>query len=273
MRLRTRLLLLVSASIVLTVALTTWTVSRNARRAFETLDGQRTRALVTEFRREFAREGDEVVARMDRLSASETMQNIAVELGGPRPDAARYVDEAAPLAVSHGLDFLDIVADDGTIISSAEWRARFGYKLPWATTVGEADRDRAFLQVAETPSEPMLAIVAVRTLMIGDRRLYLAGGRRLDQKFLGSLSLPVGMRALLYRNIEPGFGPHQLVDSTGKVAEADRFESLIARARLLGREASDTIDWPDGPETFQAIPLAGRGRSVLGSGRSKPPSP
>lgn len=264
MRLRTRLLLLVSATIAFAVVLTTWTVSRHARSAFETLDLQRTRALVAEFRREFAREGDEVVARVGRLAASETMQNIAVELGGPSPDRARYVDDASALASSHGLDFLDIVADDGTIISSAEWRARFGYKHPWATTVGEADRDRAFLQIEETPSEPMLALVALHTLVTGDRRLSIAGGRRLDQQFLGSLSLPAGMRALLYRNIEPGFAPQQLVDGKGRVAEAERFESLVARARLLGRETADTIDWPDGPETFQAIPLAGREGSVLG---------
>ena len=264
MRLRTRLLLLVSTMIAFAVALTTWTVSRNARSAFETLDVQRTRALVAAFRREFAREGDEVVARVGRLAASDTMQNIAIELGGPAPDRARYVDDAAALAVSHGLDFLEIVADDGTILSSAQWHARFGYKHPWAADVREADRDRAFLQVEETPSEPMLALVALHTIVTGDRRVSVVGGCRLDQQFLGSLGLPAGMRALLYRNIDPGFAPQQLIDATGKVAEPEQFESLIARARLLGRDTSDTIDGPDGRETFQAIPLAGRAGSVLG---------
>jgi signal transduction histidine kinase len=263
-RLRTRLLLLVSATIALTVVLTTWTVSRNARSAFETLDAQRTRALVAEFRREFARQGEEVFARVRRLAASEAMQNIAIELAGPSADRARYVDEASTLAASHGLDFLEIVADDGTIVSSAQWRARFGYKHAWATALGEGERDHPFLQVEETTSEPVLALVALRAIATGDRRLYVVGGRRLDQQFLGSLGLPGGMRALLYRNLEPGFSPQQLIDAAGRVADAERFEPLIARVRLLAREASDTIEWPDGPETFQAIPLTGRGTSVLG---------
>src|SRR5206468_7240920 len=56
--LRTRLFALVSAVVATTVALTTWTVSASARRAFEALDAQRTAALIAQFRGEFARQSD-----------------------------------------------------------------------------------------------------------------------------------------------------------------------------------------------------------------------
>jgi signal transduction histidine kinase len=262
-RLRTRLLVLVSATIGLTVALTTWTVSRHARNAFEALDEQRTRALVADFRREFGREGDDVFQRVVRLAESDAVRTIAIDLAGPNPDPARYVNEASSLAASYGLDFLDIVGGDGTIVSSAQWPARFGYAHAWVPLLTDAEKDRAFLQVEETAAEPALALVAVRTVAMGDRRLHLAGGRRLDQQFLAALGLPAGLRALLYRNLEPGFSTEQLIDRSGNVAEADRVEPLIARVRLLAREQSEEVQWPDGPETFHAIPLAGRDRGVL----------
>jgi len=262
-RLRTRLLVFVSAAIGLTVALTTWTVSRHARNAFRALDEQRTRALVADFRREFGREGDDLFQRVGRLAESEAVRTIAIDLAGPNPDPARYVSEASSLAASHGLDFLEIVGGDGAIVSSAQWPARFGYTHAWVPLLTDAEKDRAFLQVEETPAGPALALVAVRTVVTGDRRLHLAGGRRLDQHFLAPLSLPAGLRALLYRNLEPGFSTEQLIDGAGKVAEAGRLEPLVARVGLLAREQNETVQWPDGPETFHAIPLTGRDRTVL----------
>jgi nitrogen fixation/metabolism regulation signal transduction histidine kinase len=72
------------------------------------------------------------------------------------------------------------------------------------------------------------------------------------------------MRALLYRNVEPEVSRQQLIDSSGQVAQAAQLEPLIARVRQSGRDAAETIDWPDGPERVDAIPLAGRDGAVLG---------
>ena len=43
-------------------------------------------------------------------------------------DVADAVNDATTLASSHGLDFLELVAGDGSIVSSAQWPARFAYK-------------------------------------------------------------------------------------------------------------------------------------------------
>ena len=64
MTLRVRLFGLVGATVAISVALVTWTVSTSARRAFTELNAQRTAALVAQFRGEFTREGDQVMARL-----------------------------------------------------------------------------------------------------------------------------------------------------------------------------------------------------------------
>jgi signal transduction histidine kinase len=265
MTLRSRLFALVSAAVAVTVILVTWTVSASARRAFAALDAQRTAALVAQFRRDFAREGEQIALRLERIAASDEIARTAADAGRSKPDFAPYVNEASALAAAQGLDFLDIVAADGTIVSSAHWPARFGYRHPWAgASKGEAPATGAFLQPVELPREIALGLVAVRRVAALDRSLYLTGGRRLDEQFLRSLVLPSGMRALLSRNVEPELSRQQLIDASGQVPQPAQLEPLIARVRQTRQEATDAIDWPDGPETLTAIPLAARSGPVLG---------
>jgi len=264
MTLRNRLFALVAAVVAITVALVTWAVSTTARAAFEALDEERTRALVAEFRREFAREGEEVTRRVERIAASDELRRIALDIGKSGADSASYVDAAAPLAAASGLDVLDLVAADGTIVSSAHWPARFGYRHPWVTPSRESDVTSAtFLEPVELPNETSLGLIVVRKVDAGLRRLYVTGGR-LDRHFLRSLQLPDGMRALLYRNLEPDVSRHRLIDASGRAADAGQLEPLIARVRQSGHEAHETVQWPDGPETLHAIPLRRRDGGVGG---------
>src|SRR5439155_24400215 len=144
---------------------------------------------------------------------------------------SELLNEAVWLASVHGLVFLDIVAADGTIVSSAHWPARFGYKHPWAARARLADGG-AFLESVELPGGSALGLVAVRAVVaVGERRVFIAGGRRLDRQFLQSLALPAGMRALLYRNVEPELSRHQLIDAGGQVVQAAAIAPLIAQVR------------------------------------------
>ena len=261
MTLRNRLTMLVSGAVAVTVGLVTWTVSAGARSAFETMDAQRTVALIAQFRRAFASEGDEVARRVERVAATYALRRIALDLGAPGADPAVFVNEATPLADAQGLDFLNIVAADGAIISSAEWPARFGYVNHWA--LAEGHTPDAFLQAVELPRQTALGLVAVRPIVVGDRRIYVAGGRRLDREFLQSLVLPAGMRVLLHRNVGADAARLPLIDASGNVP-ADRLERLIVQVRESGHESQETVVWPDGPETVDAMPLAGRDKTVLG---------
>ena len=110
-----------------------------------------------------------------------------------------------------------------------------------------------------------LALVAVGTATAGDRKLYVVGGRELDREFLSTLVLPAGMRVLLYRNLDAGFAPSELIDAAGPAANpatlapVDRAAcsgSVARRSRIIGRGAA--------AETFHALPLPGLDNNVLG---------
>jgi len=260
--LRARLFLLVGGVVALAVALTTITISAAARRSFEAMDRQRTAAAIAQFRREFAQQGDDVVRRVERLASSDAVQQVAVDVARRGGDYAPFAGEAAPMAAAQGLDFLDFVAADGTIISSAEWPARFGYRQAW--TVAPRRDGMAFLQPIEVPRATAIGLVVVRQITGGGRTLVVAGGRRLDEQFLRSLSLPDGMRAFLYRNVEPEVSRQQLVDAAGQAPPAAELEPLVARVRQTRQETSETIEWTGGPETVDAMPLNGANGDVLG---------
>jgi len=261
MSFRTRLLISFSVAVILTAGLVTLIVSSATRRAFEQRDNQRTAALVALFRREVARRGDEVVQRVEGLAAAEGTLRMAIDLSRTDADAAPYVNEAGALAAAHGLDLLELISYDGTIVSSAEWPARFGYKAEWVAQPVDWKSQGAFFEAVELPDETALALVAVRAVSAGDRNLYVVGGYRLDRQFLAALPLPAGMRALLYRNFPPA---QTLTDANGPVASAAALDELIGNVRAHLRDAAQTVDWPDGPETLQAMPLLGREKNLLG---------
>jgi signal transduction histidine kinase len=260
MSLRNRLFALVSGVVLLTVTLVTLTVSARARQSFATLDAQRTAALVAQFRREFANQGAQIAERLDRIARSDTVSRIAAAR-----DVAPYVNEATTVAAAQGLEVLDFVAADGTIVSSAEWPARFGYRQRWITNaLHAADRPGEFLQPVEQPEETTLALISVRTIPAGAGNLYIVGGRRLDRRFLESLVLAPGMRVLLYQNLQPEVSSRRLVAADDDRPEAAPLEPLIARVIHDRQETKETIAWPDGPETVDALPLAGADGTVLG---------
>ncbi len=264
MRLRTRLLIFVTLAVVVTAVAATWVASALAERTFEALDDQRTQALVAQFRREFERRGREVLQQVEGIAGAESTERVAIDLGRAVPDYSAHVREAGVLAKTHGLEFLELIAGDGTLISSAQYPARFGFKAEWVTNPVDWNRQPAFLKREELPDGPALALVAVREVKAGDGRVYVVAGRRLDREFLATLILPAGMRVLLYRNFEPGFSLQALTDAAGPVAEADRLAPIIEQARAYGKEFSETVPLLSGPETFQVFPLEGRENELLG---------
>jgi nitrogen fixation/metabolism regulation signal transduction histidine kinase len=107
-----------------------------------------------------------------------------------------------------------------------------------------------------------VALMAVGTASAGGRQLYVAGGQRLDHKFLSSLVLPEGMRVLLYRNLEARFSPAELVG--GKAEDLPRVRPLIELVQQRKREISRTLGSGSSAETFHALPLMGYQDNLLG---------
>ncbi|MBI1786504.1 MAG: HAMP domain-containing protein [Acidobacteria bacterium] len=243
MMFRTKLLVATSVTVAGAVGLVSAVVAATARTRFEKLDETRRADLVRQFRREFARRGEEVTRRVERLAAMDAVQRLAGELSRPEPDYD--VNIAQSLAAALSLDFVELVGRDGRIYSSAQWPARFGYRDEWVQRTGEARAPGHYLKREELPEDTVLAVMAVREVRLGDAALYAAGGLRIDREFLSSLTLPDGMRVLLHRDDD---------------AALARLAALAERVKRLRREASAVVDH----EVFQAIPLAGREEELLG---------
>ncbi|HEY6937387.1 MAG TPA: HAMP domain-containing protein, partial [Terriglobales bacterium] len=267
MSFRRKLLLLFTLTVVVAVAAVAWTVAVITRRAFEQSEQERTQALVAQFHREFNRRGQEVAARVEAIAASEAATRMALDLSRQPGNAGAYVNEAAVEAKAQQLDFLEFADAGGGIISSAQWPAKFGYKEPLLAKAGLAPSSNAFLKREELPNGTALGLFAVRAIRVGDKPLYLIGGRKLDQEFLASLELPAGTRAMLYTAGGGASAPGELVDATGPVQQAEKLQPLIGRVQSTGAEQSAVVSWSSDSadsENLDAIPLKTEQSELLG---------
>ncbi len=267
MSFRIRLFLAFAIVVGLSVGTVSWRVSTNMRTRFAQLEEQRTQALLAQFRGEFSSRCSDVERRLEQIARKEPISRLIVDLNRTDMDFSSWVNEATGLAQAHDLDFLELVAGDGAIISSAQWPARFGYIedliLKWNVQPGA----HAFLEPIELPEEVVLGIIAIRAVQAGNNRLYVIGGLRLDRSVLSTIALPEGMRVLLYRNAGGAFSSELLTGTKGPVAQAKALAPLILEVQQKNQELRRSVDWsadPSESETVQAIPLMGRDRQLLG---------
>jgi signal transduction histidine kinase len=269
MSFRNKLFLIFLVTVLASVSLVTYGVTYYTEQSFEQIDAQRTEALVAQFKKEYAQRGEMVAQQVEDVLNSDQTVRMAIDLARPTTDTSLWVHDATGASQTHNLEFVEFVNSDGVLISSAQYPARVGYKNEWVTATKNWDGTPAFLRKEELPEGTALSLTAVRTQSVGDKVLYVIGGRRLDQNFLASLVLPTGMRALLYRNLDPGFASGSLTEASGPVQQADRFQPLIEEMQRQGQpgETVNTIQWTSDPasaETFHAIPLTGRQGELLG---------
>ncbi|MGA3092658.1 MAG: ATP-binding protein [Terriglobales bacterium] len=268
MSFRQKLLFLFAATVLLCVAVISVSVYSSIRSSFERADRDRANAVAAQFQSEFQRRGSEVARKVESIGAHETVQRIALDASRGAPDLGEYVSEARTLASEQQLDFLELVDNRGTIVSSAQWEAKFGYPEaaisagmnPRAATRGSVVPGGAFLKREETSHGATLGLFAVRVLSNDQEPFYVIGGARLDQGFLSTLDIPSGTRVLLYQNLEAKWNPKSLLDLNGPAAGADKIAPLVAQVRDTLRESQGVIRWTSDSadaEVFHAIPLTG----------------
>jgi len=248
---RTKVFLSITTTVVVSVWIVASVVSTLVTNSFERQDTQRTAALVSQFRSEFDRRSAEVARRVDAIANSESVQRLTVNLGASKIDTAQYYDAAQALAKEQSLSFLELVGPEGSIISSAEWPARFGYKESWLEQPVDWKAQGVFLQREELADGPALGLMTVRTLNAADGQLYVAGGQRLDKAFLDSLPPAPGMNIRLVRDFD---APPPSDTPASKLA-ADLIRDVRQRPRELSLTGSDV--------TLTAIPLLGRDKQLL----------
>jgi len=265
MSFRGKLLAVIALTVFVSVAAVAWIISSLARRSFEKINAERTQALVAQFRRDFTRQGEEIERRIDAIASGDAALRMALALSHGAPDYGAYLNEAKTLADNQQLDFLEFVDNQGTIISSAQWPAKFGY-TETSFPAGSVPKE-AFLKREELPDGAALGVFAVTEVRVADKPLFVIGGRRLDRNFLASLELPAGMRAMFYQNLEGGFSPRLLIDSSGRTQSADPVTPLIEEIRRQPREVTRLVHWSSNAaddETIDGIPLTGLDQQLLG---------
>jgi two-component system, NtrC family, nitrogen regulation sensor histidine kinase NtrY len=254
--LKTKLLLLVTISITASVGTVAWLIEERAHEAFRQVEQERTSALVDQFRREFEHAGDDITRGVDTIAGSDAMQRTVTELANGA-EYANYVNEAATNAAAQRLDFLDLIAPDGAIISSAHWPARFGYKQRWFLDLPSPLPRQAFLRHVETPQGGVLAMLCFRTVPVHGLNYYLIGGRKLDT-VVQSLSPPEGLRVAIFS--VPEQGPGELIGPGKESFNATRIKTLIQKVLDKHTEDFATLDLEPAlgrEEIVHAIPLPG----------------
>ena len=109
---------------------------------------------MAQFEREFERREQDVAHRVQGIADAEATVRMAIDLSRPQADVSVYVNDARGVSQSHQLDFLDFVGNDGSIISSDEWPARFGYKIDWLTQPQDWAQLGSFLMKVDTQDGP-----------------------------------------------------------------------------------------------------------------------
>jgi two-component system nitrogen regulation sensor histidine kinase NtrY len=285
---RERLIALITITIALTVILVAWLVESNLRRSFELSDAARTNALVDQFNAGFEQRGEQIAQRVDAISNSELLLRMGLAASQQQPDLSPFVNEAQTLATDHQLELLEILTQDGTIISSAQWPARFGYKESWLTDLNKDDLPKkGFLKRESLPDGEQLALVAIRALKVRNAILYIVGGQKLDERYFQTFQAPLGLRPILYRypGIGGGYSPTNFISistpsdpamvkkaAPHELQSPDKLEPLIEEVQkqhALSRDTklTRTIEWTTDPEDAEVIhtsAFVGNNNELLG---------
>ncbi|HEY2820332.1 MAG TPA: HAMP domain-containing sensor histidine kinase [Candidatus Acidoferrum sp.] len=269
MSFRAKLSVIFLLTVVGSVCVVAYGVTRYTTAAFEEMDAQRTSAIVSQFKKEFTQSGEQIGQQVKNIADADITLRAAIDLARPNADQSLYVHDATGAAQDHQLDFVQFAGADGTVISSAQFPSKVGTKLDWLASTKDWNSTPAFLKKEDLPDGAALSLTAVRSLSGGnDKNLYIVGGRRLDQNFLSTLVLPSGMRALLYVNLNPDFSPTSLLTSAkDAVEQPERLEPMIDQIRKQPQSLVQTVNWNSdagSAETFHAMPLIGRNNELLG---------
>lgn len=260
MTLRQKLLLMFSLTVVGVVAAVAWTVSVRVRGVFENINQEQTTALVNQFQRAFDERAAETAATVEHVAESDQLHRTSLEIGSGR-DASQYLTIAGTLAQDFHLDYLELVGHDGSIISSAQWPARFGYTERDISAAGKP----AFLNDENLPDgTSQVGLFAARVVPGSSPPLYVVGGRQLNADFIKDFPQTPNTRAYLYRNLGTDFDP---VNFAGALQnETAPYKALVNQALSSAHNATGVVYITPRREDSvdaTAIPLKGSDGAVL----------
>jgi signal transduction histidine kinase len=238
------------------------------RQAYGRMEARQVETAFVNARRELERGAEDAGRRVGLVAESESTTRMVLDLSRPQPDYSTYANDASGAARTHSLELFEFVAGDGTVISSAGALPPIGSKEDWVAAAAQGQPNSpAFLRIVTGGGEPAIAQLAVRTLSVGDRKLYAVGGRTVDQRLLAALPLGPGMRARIFVNAPGKCEAAQGVDAAGAPATpggAADFLAQVCRSPAAGGEAHGYDDAGARERDF-ALPLAAADGSTLGT--------
>jgi signal transduction histidine kinase len=142
---------------------------------------RRVGALAEVIRADVGRQSDGIAARLTALKGAlaDNRFRLAVVQGGDRAYVLDYAGDAMRLT---GLDFLQIVDDEGHVVSSGHFRNEYDRPAAIPPTGGPA------LVRAHTPEGDFLALVRTDSVKLGGRWFKVLGGTRVDSLYLARLA-------------------------------------------------------------------------------------
>ncbi|HEV2113748.1 MAG TPA: HAMP domain-containing protein, partial [Terriglobales bacterium] len=260
---RGKLALLLGGVIALTAAVIATLVSYSTSRAYAQMDEERSTLLANQFQEGFRQRAAEIAKTMDEIAGADSTLQSLVEMSRNPQDYSLFLESAAHMSGDR-LELMEVLAADGTIISSKQWPARFGYREDWvAQDPSNRKLPSAFLQPVDLPNGTKLAVMAVREVSIGDRTFHLAGGETLGRELVGRFALLPGIEAVLY-SAAPGLSDAQrLVAGENKsipVEQMDEIAGQVERTKAPAQTMSSGHGY--GTHNVYAFPLLDRKNDV-----------
>jgi signal transduction histidine kinase len=168
------------------------------------------------------------------------------------------------------LDLLQILDNDGVILSSAQWPERVGFKDPALLDLPEGE---AAFRMQLTPEREELAQVVRTVAVLGDRRVHLVGGKILNEAFLLQASPSQGEAVLLLDvDLEPLFvvGAVSAADAASMQLSQEFRDSIAAGDAKRGSlQAADGSVWTAGSRPLRGNRLELLGTLVVGADRGQ----
>ncbi len=261
MTIRTRLSLWFTVAALLpAVILVLFSVSEAGRR-FRSRAIEELRQAQESGERELGQFGDEIAGTLERAVDSPIVEQFLLEVNGAGEQVPNLFLAAQEInsELGLGLDFLDFIRDDGTVLSSLQWKEFAGHRdLYWGQITGARDggvivgpvrvgeRDRLALRVVHRRSG-----------------ITVVGGVEVNQKLLSRFY--TGARGLVYLidRVNDRVLSEGLTDSERRMA-GELARRIASDSAVLGGEApKGRWSLSSGEYFVGAVPLAqGRGEAV-----------